>query len=64
MSINNHTEKKSDLKKHRFFIDGWLHDPAFQGYFKDGCLKTKITLKQNALVAAKLLSWHPVDVQH
>ena len=31
MSINNNAEKKSESKKRRFFVDGWLRDPAFQG---------------------------------
>ena len=36
MSINNNAEEKSEWKKQRFLVDGWLRDLAFQGWlFKD-----------------------------
>ena len=41
MSINNNAEKKSEPKKQRFFVDGWLRDPAFQGWLSKDKDNTK-----------------------
>ena len=56
MSINNNAEKKRKPKNKISLLDRWLH-------FKDGCLKTKMTLKRDALIATKMSSCHPAGVQ-
>ena len=56
MSINNNAEKKRKPKKKISLLDRWLH-------FKDGCLKTKMSLKRDALIATKMLSCHQAGVQ-
>ena len=41
MSINSNAEKKSEPKKQIFFVDGWLRDPAFQGWLSKDRDNTK-----------------------
>ena len=42
MSINNNAEKKSEPKKEKFLVDGWLRDPAFRGWFFKNKDNTKV----------------------
>ena len=44
MSVYNNTQKKIELTKERFFVDGWLRSTAFHGWLS----KTKRTLEPDA----------------